>query len=244
MNTISSLEFAGWPDVILAQSNNLAGEMKAKWPDIPMIFTSHGILPEEEIPPPDMDKYIAISEEVVMYHKMMNVKLIRNFIDIDRFHCVNPIRDKPERLLFISNHTRWRTHKCIKKACDILKIDFRHLGFETKWRFNVEDYINEADIVVSLSRGILEAMSCERPVIVYEKRKGDGYIDQRTYQKSRVNNFSGRAFDIKFTPETLIEEILKYNPKDGAINREVILEHHNHIKAVDTIMEIIEEITG
>lgn len=248
MNTISSLDFAGWPDVILAQHNILAREMRKKWPEIPMIFTSHGILPDLEQPPKDIkiDQYIAVSEEVMLNlasYDITNVKVIRNFIDTDRFYCKEPIREKPERLLFISNFKRWRTYETIQKACKIMGIGFRHLGFETHPQFNVEDYINESDIVVSLGRGVLEAMACGRPVIVYDRRRGDGYINEDTYRRSRMNNLSGRAYCLECKAKVIIGEIKKYNPDDGVTNRNIVLQHHNHVKAVDRIMEIIKEIT-
>lgn len=249
MKVISSLEFAGWPDVILAQHNTLAREMRKKWPDIPMIFISHGISPNLEQPPTDIkiDKYIAVSEEVILNlesYNITNMKLVRNFIDIDRFYCKEPVRDKPERLLFISNHARERrrTYKTIQKVCKIMKIKFKLLDFATHPKFNIEDYINETDIVISLGRGILEAMACWRPVIVFDRRRGDGYINEGTYRRSRMNNFSGRAYFLECKTKVIIDEIKKYHPDDGITNRNIILKHHNHIKGVDSIMEIIGEI--
>jgi len=244
MKTISSLDFAGWPDVILAQHNILAREMRKKFPDIPMIFISHGILPDLEQPPADIkiDKYIAVSEEVMLNlasYDITNVKIVRNFIDIDRFYCREPVREKPERLLFISNFKRRKAYETIQKACKIMGIKFRHLGYTSHPKFNVEDYINESDIVVSLGRGVLEAMACQRPVIVYDRRRGDGYINESTYRRSRMNNFSGRAYCLECRTKIIKGEIEKYNPDDGVMNRNLVLRHHNHIKAVDDIMEII-----
>lgn len=249
VNHISSLEFAGWPDVILAQHNTLAREMKAKWPDIPMVFTSHDAKYNIEQPPGDIeiDQYIAISEELrlnLVSCGILNAKIILNFIDVDRFCCKEPVREKPERLLFISNYRRGREFRTIREACEIMGIKFRHLGYTSHPKYEVEEYINQSDIVITISRGALESMSCERPVIIYECRGGgDGYVDEKMYPKSVVNNFTGRAFRIDYTPETLVKEIEKYNSDDGIINRNIILEHHNHIKAVDSIVEIINEIT-
>lgn len=118
-------------------------------------------------------------------------------------------------------------------------IKFRHLGYTSHPKFNVEDYINESDIVVSLGRGVLEAMACQRPVIVYDRRRGDGYINESTYRRSRMNNFSGRAYCLECRTKIIKGEIEKYNPDDGVMNRNLVLRHHNHIKAVDDIMEII-----
>ncbi len=245
MNTISNLDFAGWPDVILAQHNTLAREMREKWPDIPMIFISHGILPDLEQPPTDIkiDKYIAVSEEVMLNLMSYGIdaKIVRNFVDTDRFYCKEPVRDKPERLLFISNFKRWKTYETIQKSCKIMDIGFRHLGFTSHPKYEVEDYINQSDIVVSLGRGIIEAMACGRPVIVFDRRRGDGYINEGTYRRSRMNNLSGRAYSLECKSKIIMGEIRKYNPDDGVTNRNIVLRYHNHVKAVDTIMEIIHE---
>lgn len=247
MNTITSLDFAGWPDVIIAQHNNLAREMRKKWSDMPMIFISHGILPDLEQPPTDIkiDKYIAISEEVLLNlasYDITDTKIVRNFIDTSRFYCKEPVRDKPERLLFISNFKRWKTYETIQKSCKIMGIEFCHLGFTSHPKFNVEDYINESDIVISIGRGVLEAMACGRPVIVFDRRRGDGYINRDTYRRSRMNNLSGRAYTLDCKSKVIMGEIKKYNPDDGVTNRSIVLEHHNHVKGVDIILDIIEEV--
>lgn len=248
INTISSLEFAGWPDVILAQHNILAREMKVKWPKIPMIFTSHDAKYDLEQPPVDIeiDQYIAISEEVrlnLVSCGITDAKIIFNFIDIDRFCCKEPVRKKLERLLFISNYRRGREFRTIREACKIMGIKFRQVGYTSHPKYEVEEYINQSDMVITISRGAFESMSCERPTIIYECRGGgDGYVDEKMYPKSMVNNLTGRTFCIDYTPETLVKEIEKYNPDDGIINRNIILEHHNHIKGVDSIMEIINGI--
>ena len=248
MNTISSLLLAERPDVILAQHGTLAREMRNKWLDTPMIFTSHGILPELEQPPVDIhiDKYIAVSEEVLLNlasYDITNVQIVRNFIDTDRFHCTKPVSEKPKRLLFLSNFKRWRTYETIQKACKIMGIEFRHLGYTSHPKYNVEDYINEVDIVISLGRGVLEAMACCRPVIVFDRRRGDGYINKDTYRRSRMNNLSGRAYSLECKTKVFTGLISQYKPEDGITNRNIVLEHHNHVKAVDTIMEIIKEVT-
>ena len=245
MEVISSLEFAGWPDVILAQHNTLAREMRKKWPDIPMIFISHGILPDLEQPPTDIkiDKYIAVSEEVMLNLMSYDIdaKIVRNFVDTDRFYSKESVRDKPERLLFISNFKRWKTFETIQKSCKIMGIEFRHLGYTSHPKYEVEDYINQSDIVVSLGRGIIEAMACGRPAIVFDRRRGEGYINEGTYRRSRMNNLSGRAYTLDCKSKVIIGEIKKYNPDDGVTNRNIVLRYHNHVKAVDTIMEIVRE---
>jgi hypothetical protein len=42
--------------------------------------------------------------------------------------------------------------------------------------------------------------------------------------------------------EGLVGEIKKYNPKDGEVNREIILQEHNVVRGVDQILFIVRRI--
>jgi hypothetical protein len=84
----------------------------------------------------------------------------------------------------------------------------------------------------------MEAMACGRPVISYDKEIGDGYLDYKTYLRSRTRNF-GPGCDHKYTVEGLMGEMKKYDPKDGEINRAIILKEHNAIRGVDQISRVI-----
>jgi|GEM_PF-3471351 len=237
---------------IVAQHNILALMIRSIKPEVPMIFISHGrILPQSflEQPPSiniNIQKYIAISERIkhnlVSNHCIPDrkVQIVRNFVDVSRFFPQTEIREEPKVVLFMSNYFTSNNYEIIKKACDNLKLQLIHIG-QTKQVLNTQDYINKADIVVSLGRGILEAMACGRAAIVYGYLGGDGMITSSNMGEVRKHNFSGRRFKKDYEIIDLIQEIQKYEPSMGKINREIILKEYNSSSSVDTIIDICNQ---
>jgi len=121
----------------------------------------------------------------------------------------------------------------VKEACRI-----SNWQFSDKRGFDVEQYINESDLVVSLGRGAYEAMACGRNVLVFDSMhymgmKGDGLLTQGNLEESKKCNCSGRSFGKKFTIQSLIDEMKKYDPEQGDFNREHALKNMNIQKQVE-----------
>jgi hypothetical protein len=122
-----------------------------------------------------------------------------------------------------------------------LGLELRCCGSPYGRNYKIEDAINEADLVISWARGILEAMSCGRAALSFDRYEGDGYIDGETYFEARQDNFSGRHFKYTYDADTLVDEILKYDPGCGEPNRELILKYHNVEDGVDQILETLKQ---
>lgn len=232
------------PDVILAQHNICAESMRAAFPDVPMIFSAHHPEYEGERPPSfECEWYIAINEDMVnsMVLKgvpVNKVTIVRDFIDTEIFRPTAPINDSLQNVLYVSNRKKWRTHANLKKACEIMGVNFRAVGSPYGRSRAMEVDINKADLVIGWARCLMEAMACGRPVISYDKEIGDGYFDYRTYLRSRTRNF-GVTCENKFTVDELISEMQKYDPKDGAVNRGIIMREHNVVTGADEIISVI-----
>jgi len=239
-------------DSIIAQHNVLALMIRSIHPEVPMIFISHGkILPQSflEQPPSiniNIQKYIAVSERIkhnlVSNHCIpdQNVQIVRNFVDVNRFFPQSEIHEEPKMVLFMSNYFTSDNYETIKKACENLKLQFIHIG-KTKRVLNTQDYINKADIVVSLGRGILEAMSCGRAAIVYGYLGGDGMITKDNINEIRKGNFIGRRFKKNYNIRHFTQEIKKYDKYMGKTNREIILKDYNASLATDKIINICKK---
>jgi len=244
MNSVTDLKGIEAPDIILAQHKTCAIKLKNAFPNVPMILLTHGIEPEEEQPPRiDIDHYIPVNEQnaenlISQYVDPDKITIIRDFIDTGEFKPVKPLADKP-KVLFISNYKKWRAWQDLTKACSILGLEFEAVGSPYGRSRNVAETINNADLVITWGRGILEAMACGRPAISYNKRMGAGYITPEVYMENRTYNFGGVRSRYTFNVEGLMEEIKKYNPEDGAVNRELIMEYHDSRKCVDQIEEVI-----
>lgn len=233
------------PDVIISQHNTCAEILKQHFPTTPHIFYSHGLLPDIEQPPTiNCDFYFAINTEVCdnLINKGIDknkIGIIRDFIDLEKFKETKKINQKLTNVLFISNYKKWKNYKIVSEACRINGLNLKCIGAPYGRSKDVAMDINSSDLVISWGRGILEAMSCGRCVISFDKTTGDGYIDFKNYIDARENNFSGRINNINFTAQTLATEMLKYNPEDANKNRELIEKYHNPKLEVYKIYEYI-----
>lgn len=172
------------------------------------IFTSHGMWNDIEKPAPGCDEYVAVSENVAEYHNLK--RIIKNPIDTARFAPNKPINKTPENILAI-------TH------CEVPFGVIRPSRLED----DMDKRINAVDLVITRGRGVLEAMSCARNVIVWDERPflmgGDGY-------KSNPGITGNVGGEYKYQTINWNEELAKYNHADGARNRKYIKEHHDVTK--------------
>lgn len=248
MGAVKNVDEVPTPDVIIAQYNTCAESLKKTFVDVPLIFYSHGILPDGEQPPNfSADWYLAVNEEVQQNLQAKGVPagkidIVRDFIETDRFISTKPIRPKIKQVLFISNYKKWKNFKTVEAACRILGVNLICLGSPYGRHYKIEEAINKADLVISWGRGILEAMSCGRAALSFDRFEGDGYITSDTYLQTRKNNFSGRIFKQDFSGETLAKEMQKYDPKAAMVNRDLVVKYHDSAKGVQSILDIIEKI--
>lgn len=249
MNAVDNLKGVEAPDIILAQHRTPAMRLKVAFPDTPIIFIAHGMYPEEEQPPRiDIDYYLPVNEQcfenMIGHHvDPQKIKIVRDFVDTEEFKPTTPLATDRPKVLFVSNYKKWRAYQDITKACSQLDLDFKAVGSPYGRSRDMAKTINEADLVVTWGRGILEAMACGRVALSYNKRMGAGYITPEVYMDSRKYNFGGYRSRYPFGVEGLIEEIKKYNPDDGVANRDLVMEYHDSKKGVDQIMGIVETLT-
>jgi len=197
--------------------------LKDKENIVKKIFTSHGVLPGSEKPVDGADIYVGISEETknnIVQRGFKCNNVIRNPIDVDEFKPTKAIKKELTNILYISN--RKESIGIIKEACN--GYNFEHIGVGNG-KDNVQDYINIADLVITLGRGCYESLSCNRNVIVLDRPEGDGFVDMKSIYDFRQNNCSGRNKKIVFTVETLREEFKKYDPLLEM--REYIIDNNN-----------------
>ena len=184
------------------------------------IYTSHGTVPELEKPVAGADVYVAVNENTADYHKID--KIIKNPIDTDLFRPTSEIRGVPQSILSITD--------------EFVSLPY-HIITPSRTEYNMSHLINQADIVISMGRGALEAMSCARNVVTWDKRpywesRGDGYIDNFDMLKGNTAGQYARN-DIVLT-----DEIAKYDKSQGKKNREYILENHDVKKIVNQYLQL------
>lgn len=209
------------------------------------IMIVNGIIPSVEYPSPRVDRYVSVSEEIenTLWRKGYDSVIIRNGINCERFYSTKPIHKRLKNVLIISNKQSAQNpiFKIINEACKELNLRLSILGLQfgtAQW--NVEEFINQNDLVISLGRGALEAMACERNVLVCDYQGLDGTIDDKSYFELRKHNFSGRRYRGPISKETIINEFKKYDLDQGKKNRKLILQHHNIKKTVQNYLDLYE----
>ncbi len=232
-------------DVIHAHHNAMALTARYHFPRTPMIFVGHGVLPELEQPPSvdlGIGVFAGVSEEVrdAWRHKhgIEDTEVVRNAVDCERFHPREPVGAALKRVLVLSNHFPDELRAVVGKACDQVGAEIGYCGLEDGAVWNTEEAVNAADLVISLGRGIVEAMACGRAALVFDWHGADGIVTADNYQEIRKHNFSGRRFRRELDAEGLAEEMRKYQPEMGETNRALALEHHDIRKAVSHYEEI------
>jgi len=192
-------------------------------------------------PNTEIHRHVAISEEVRKAAHAFNFHpiVVRNSINCDKFTPYQKVRKNLKKVLLITNHFPGILPR-VKVACQLTKTELVHVG-HPKWEMNIEEYINSADLVISLGRGIYEAMACGRNCIVFDHNGADGFVTPDTLPDMQWYNCSGRLKQEKWTPEQLAEEFLKYDPKLSSELREIALHEYNIRNVIDDHLKAYHE---
>ena len=233
-------------DLILISHNNTLNLVLDEKIQGFKIFTCHSMFYNVEAPKPGCDAYVAIIPEIQQYMESLDFKphLIYNGINCTRFKPETPINDTP--LTVFAMPGKLEALHVIREACR--KLDIELMWERVKW--NIQDYMNQADIVITLGRGACEGMACGRAVIVFDQRAYmkepymDGMITKENVMEIAKHNFSGRRYakpvglqDVKL----LCDEIAKYDESMGDNNRAIALERFNVKGQVEQYLKIFED---
>ncbi|HUX06573.1 MAG TPA: hypothetical protein VMX35_04605 [Acidobacteriota bacterium] len=235
-------------DIIHAQHNVMAMLARHHFPETPMIFMGHGVFHPLEQPPTldlGIGGWVTVSEEIEQIWSkqrgLKDVKIFRNPIDCQRFRPLSPPNDRLKHVLVISNNYPINQRNMIKRACDLLGCTCRFVGGMYNAAWNTEELINEADLVVSIGRGVLEAMACGRAALIYDRHGCDGLMTPEVYQESRKCNLSGRRFGRKPNFEGIMELLAGYDSRMGEANRELVVGRHDIEKNLPQLEKIYAE---
>ena len=229
-------------DLILASHNTTVNHLKGRGF---IIQTCHGIYPDLEQPSPYADFHVAISKEVKDHLKSLGFdsEIIWNGIDCERFSPVIRKYRTTELKTVLSLSKNEKANEMIRQACQVAGIDFISRVKNKVW--DIEKDINNADLVISLGRGVYEAMACGRPVVIFDNRSysgnyADGIITKENISGIMENNCSGRHFRMRFTARDLVEEFKKYDPAINGFLRDFAVKNLNIKTQTKKYLEIYE----
>jgi hypothetical protein len=230
-------------DLILASGNN-AVRYLSRYGFI--IDTMHNVIPDRvEEPSAFADLYVSVSPYICEYYRKQGYesKVIMNGINCRRFKPKRELHTKLYKVLSLCQGKK--SNEFISKCCKKIGVKFAKLDKNIDNKWNIEDDINEADLVVGIGRSLYDGMACGRAVISYDKRpyrdpghEGDGYLTKDNMHKSMYRNCCGTR---AFTEKEFINELEKYNPTDGNDMRDIALAELNVEKTVPEYIKYWDE---
>ena len=238
-------------DILHIHHNVNAYLVREYFPKVPALMVIHGVLPEFEQPPEmnlGISRYIAVSEEVKEYLiKNYNIpeskiEIIYNWVNTNKFKKKTDINKVPKKMLVVSNHYLGEHKEIYEAVCKKRGIELLHVGLPENSVTNVEDYMNDNDIVITLGRGAMEAMSLGRNVIISDIHGMDGMLTPEIYFESIKSNLSGRRFAKKLTVENFEKELDKYSISNGSEMQKIARKYHNREKNIKNILKQYEGI--
>jgi SAM-dependent methyltransferase len=239
-------------DIAHVHHNINAMEVRNKFPELPIVYLSQGVLPFLEQPPIidlHISKYFSISDEVM--NNLISAGIpqseiipLGNMIDEIKFLPKNDINENPRNALVISGRIDSEKENVIRNSCLELNINLKFVGgrFGEVSQPDIKTLIEESDIVFSLGRGAIEAMMMGRAVIIYDYLGGDGMVTENNFAEIKQNNFSGRRFKKNFTVNELIDEIKKYDKTSVMNVRNLAIQNFSASILTDLLLEHYENV--
>ena len=233
------------------QHQTTALELRHRFPRLPMVMASLGVLPFLEQPPMvdlNIHRYLAISEEV-SNNLIRNgvddsaITIFRNIVDSRKFRPASAVRQRPQSAFIYSYKMDPEKIATVMKACGALDIRCRHIG-EKPGAIHQDDLasrLNEADIVFTLGRGAIETMMCGRIPIIFDYLGGDGMVTPENVRELMTCNFSGRLYGKNYCVEEMIDEIKRYDPGNAAVLRRTAIELFDAERGVGTLVSCLKE---
>jgi hypothetical protein len=240
-------------DVAHVQHSACVMDIRAAFPELPIIFSSLG--PSaflEQVPPFDcgIAHYLAISEEVesnliARGVPESRITIVRNLVNESLFQPTQPINPRPESILVLSNKMDEARKIMLQLAARQIGASIRFIGGTpgTLSQVQLAAAINASDIVVSIGRGVVEAMLSGRVPLVFDIHGCDGLVTPEKLDTLRCFNFSGRHSRHPGSVTDLVREMGRYHQEMGQQLRELATAQFGLNTNLPRLLELYAEIS-
>jgi len=226
-------------------------------PRTPAIFICHGVVPWEEIPPlfPRILRYVAVDKACLdrLYEYNVSparIQVVLNFVDLKRFPLRASLPPRPRRALIFSNYaSEVNSIPKVREACRRARIELDIMGlFSGHPCSRPEEILSSYDLVFAKARSALEALASGAAVITCDAEAFGCMVNTDNLESLRELNFGIRTLNKKIDPETIFNEIEKYDPDDAQKVSRRIRSSADIELVVDKLLalyqQVIEEYAG
>ncbi len=239
------------PDVIHGQHHLDTMTALLSFPDTPAIYHQHGGVPWVERPPahPRILHYVSNSPWL---SDRINVELgipeerihtVLNWVDLDRFHTVRTLPDKPRRAMVFTRMLGGGFF------LDQIRLAFERRGIvldeapflEQGMVRRPESLLPDYDIVLAAGRSALEAVACGCATMLVNQRSCLGFVAPENLQEYRAQNMCAMRDSPELTAELVEKQLAAYDPASAAATTALLRDTGRMEKAVDELLEIYDQ---
>lgn len=226
VQTVDDLSRLSWiPDVIHGQHHLETMTAIAHFPGVPAIYICHGWRSWVESPPlhPRIMEYFAVDsltlDSAISEHGVPpdKIRLLHNFVDLDRFKQRGPLPDKPAKALIFSNYARESNYlPLVRQACMKAGITLDTVGLSSGHPVDQpEKILKNYDLIFAVGRSALEALATGASVVICGVWGVGPMVTLQEKDKLRDQNFGSAAMYSKPDADVIYREICNYSAKDS-----------------------------
>lgn len=247
---IGDLDGLTWrPDIIHGHHHLDTMMALLHCPGTPAIYVCHGAMPWEEAAPrfPRILRYVAVDhacrDRLVLEDAIpeSQIRVILNFVDLERFKPRAELPARPRRALVFSNQA---THiGPVRAACDRLGIRLDVVGLDVaNVSANPEALLGDYDIVFAKGRAALEALAVGAAVILCDAAGAGVMVTTENMRRLRPLNFGIRALREPVDAKVIVREIRRYDPKEAEEVSKHIRATAGFESALDELLSLYSEV--
>lgn len=240
------------PDVIHGQHHMEAMMALLHFPRVPAVHFCHGWLPWQESPPhfPRILRYVAVDytcrDRLILESGIPEekVRVLLNFVDLERFKPRAPLPPRPARGLLFSNYANQETHlRVVREAAAHTGIDLDVVGFGVgNPCADPEKLLSGYDIVFAKARAALEALAVGTAVVLCDASGMGSMVTSGELERLRALNFGVRALREPLDAARLVREIERYDPVDAAEVSRKVRASAGRDAVLDELIDLYEEV--
>lgn len=226
VNNLNKISKDWPPDIIHGQHHLETMTAIAHFPNVPVVYFCHGWRPWQEKPPihPRIIEYVTVDLKTLEFMvkcgvPRQNIKLIHNFVDLERFKQRKPLPIKPEKALIFSNHASENEHNyssLVRQACQKAGIKIESIGLGGgRPVYNPEKILKNYDLIFGVGKSALEALATGLAVVICGEMGVGPMISTKNMKKLRDLNFGVAAMFSEPNADAIFNEISKYNAEDS-----------------------------
>jgi len=240
------------PDVIHGHHHLDTMAALLRFPGVPAVYFCHGWLPWEETPLrfPRILRYVAVDylcrDRLCFEHGIPEdrIRVLLNFVDLERFKPRGPLPARPQRALIFSNYATEETQiPAVRDACARYGITTEVVGFGAgNFCARPEEILGRYDLVFAKGRAALESLAVGVAVILCDKKGVGPMVTSGELDRLRPLNFGLRTLDEPLHADAVERQIVRYDAEEAAKVSRLVRANAGANAVVDQIVSLYGEV--